>query len=119
MATLRNRRKLSVINKKVCKEHPGKKLAQNSKVSSSQGDYITQVSEEIECRFRKKLFLGNSRSESCTLGALSCLDDFLLNPLFQGHSATAPETSRNTIRTNHGTKENDCQSDPHPEAVFL
>ena len=54
--------------------------------------------------------------ESRILGALSGLDDFFLNPLFQGHSETAPETPRNTLRTNQGTNEDHSQSDPYPEA---
>ena len=39
-----------------------------------------------------------------------------MNPLIQGHSRTAPETSRNAYGTNQGTNEDDSQSDPHPEA---
>ena len=39
-----------------------------------------------------------------------------MNPLIQGHSGTAPETSRNAFGTNQGTDEDDSQSDPHPEA---
>ena len=56
-----------------------------------------------------------SRTESRILGALSRLDDFFLNPLIQGYSGTAPETSRNTVSTNQGTNQGDSQSDPHPE----
>ena len=57
-----------------------------------------------------------SRTESRILGALSRFDDFLLNPLIQGHSGTAPETTWNTLRKNQGTNEDDSQSDLHPEA---
>ena len=57
-----------------------------------------------------------SRTESRIFGALSPVDDFLLNPLIQDHSGTAPETSRNTLGTNQGTNEDNSQSDPHPEA---
>ena len=38
-----------------------------------------------------------------------------MNPLSQGYSATAPETSRNASRTIQGTNEDDSQNDPHPE----
>ena len=38
-----------------------------------------------------------------------------MNPLIQGHSGTAPETSRNAFSTSQGTNEDDSQSDPHPE----
>ena len=50
------------------------------------------------------------------LGALARLDDFLMNPLIQGHSGTTPETSRNVFSVNQGTNEDDSQSNPHPEA---
>ena len=55
MAVLRNKRKLAALNKENCVEHPRSKLAQNSKATRSQENYITQVSEEIECRVTKKL----------------------------------------------------------------
>ena len=94
-------------------------LAQNSNVSRSQQDYITQVSEEVEGRVTKKLSQEFSWTESRILGALSRLDDFLMNPLIQGHSGTAPVTSRNAYGTNQRTNEDDSQSDAHPEAGFL
>ena len=116
MATLRNKRKLAALNKENCEELPRRYLAQNSNVPRSEEDYITQVSEEIEGRVRKKLFQEFSRTESRILDALSRLDDFLMNPLIQGHSGTAPETSRNAFGTNQGKNEEDSQSDPHPKA---
>ena len=57
-----------------------------------------------------------SRTENRILGALARLDDFLMNPLLQGHSGTAPETSRNASSVNQGTNEEDSQSYPDPEA---
>ena len=57
-----------------------------------------------------------SRTKNRILGALARLDDFLMNPLIQGHSGTTPEMSRNAFSTNQGTNEDDAQSDPHPEA---
>ena len=50
------------------------------------------------------------------LGALARLDDFLMNPLIQGHSVAVPETPRNVFTISQGTKEDDSQSNPHPEA---
>ena len=91
-------------------------MAQNSNVPRLQEDYITQVSEEIEGRVTKKLSQEFSRTENRKLGALARLDDFLMNPLFQGHSGTAPETSQNAFSTSQGTNEDDSQSDPHPKA---
>ena len=91
-------------------------LVQNSNTLRSQDDYINQVSEEIEGRVTKKLSKEFSWTDSRILGTLSSLDEFLLNPLIQGHSRSAPVTSRNTLGTNKGTNEDDSQSDPHPEA---
>ena len=116
METLRNKRKLAALNKENCEEHPRSNLAQNSIVPRSQEDYITQVSEELEGRVTKRPWKEISRTENCILGALARLDDFLMNPLIQGHSGTAPETSRNAFRTSQGTNEEDSQSDHHPEA---
>ena len=82
----------------------------------SQEDYITQVSEEIEGRVTKMLSQEFNRTENRILGALARVDDFLMNPLIQGHSGTAPETSRNALSTSQGTNEDDSQNDPHPEA---
>ena len=91
-------------------------LAQNSNVPRSQEHYISQFSEEIEGRVTKKLSKEFSRTENRILGALARLDDFLMNPLIQGHSGTAPATSRNAFSTSQGKNEDDFQSDPHPEA---
>ena len=77
---------------------------------------MIQVSEESEGRVTKKLSPEFSRRENRILGALSRLDDFLINAFFQGYSGTAPETSWNAHGTNQGTNEDDSQSDPHLEA---
>ena len=115
MAT-QNNRKLAALNKENCEEHPRSNLAQNSNVPGSQEDYITQVSEEYEGRVTKRLSKEFSRTENRILGALARLDDFLMNPLLQGHSGATPEPSRNALSTSQGTNEDDSQKDPHPEA---
>ena len=117
MAT-RNK-KMAALNKENCEEHPRSNLASNSNVPRSQEDYIKQISEEIEGRVTKKLSQEFSRTENRILGALARLDDFLMNPLLQGHSGTTPETSRNVLSINQGTNEDDSQSDLHPEAGLL
>ena len=66
-------------------------MAQNSGAPRSQEDYITQVSEEIEGRVRKRLSKEFSRTENRILGTLARLDDFLMNPLLPGHSGAHPE----------------------------
>ena len=116
MATLMNKWQLAALNKENCEEHPRSNLAQISNFLRSQEDYITQVSEETEGRVTKKLSKDLSRTDSHILGALSQLNEFLLNSLIQGHSGTAPKTSRNALGTIQGTIEDDSQSDPHPEA---
>ena len=55
MLVLRNKRKLAALNKENCEEHPRSNLAQNSNVPSSQEDYITQVSKQIEGTVTKKV----------------------------------------------------------------
>ena len=116
MATLKNKRKLAALNKENCEERPKCNLAQNSNAPRSQEDCITQVSEEIESTLTEKLSQEFSKTENRILGALSHLDEFLLNPLIQGHTGAAPETTWNTLGTNQGTNENDFQSYLHPEA---
>ena len=114
--TTRNKRKLAALNKENCEEHPRSNLAQNSNAPRSQEDYIAQVSEEIEGRVTKRLSKEFSKTENRILGALARLDDFLMNPLLQGHSGTTPEVPRNSLTTIQGTNEGDSQNDLHPEA---
>ena len=116
MGTLRNEKKLAALKKEICEERPRCNLAQNSSVPRWQKDYNTQVSEEIEGRVMKKLSQAFSRTENRILGALARLDEFIMNPLNQGHSGTAPKTSRNAFSVNQGTNEDESQSEPHPEA---
>ena len=106
MAT-RNKRKLAALIKENCEEHPKSNLAQNSNVSRSQEDYITQFSEEIEGRVKKKLSQEFSRTETRILGALARLDNFLM------------KASRKALSTSQGKNEDDSQKDPHPEAGFF
>ena len=54
--------------------------------------------------------------ESRVVCAVFRLDDFLLNPLVHEDSGKDPETSRNILRANQGTKEDDSQSGLHPKA---
>ena len=120
MATLKNKRKLTADNKDNHNEHARNNQVRYSNVPRNQEDYITQVSEEIECRVTKKLSQELSRTESRILEALSQLDDFFLNPQVRVHSGLVPETSRNSNGENHETNEDRSQNDPYPEVgVFL
>ena len=114
--TTRNKRKLAALNRENCKEHPRSNLAQNSSAPRSQEDYITQVSEEIEGRVTKRLSKEFSKTENRILGALARLDGFLMNPLLPRYSGATPEPTRSALGINQGTKEDDSQNDPHPEA---
>ena len=94
MASLRNKRNLAAVSR----ETP-----ENTRITQSRNtidperaqEYISQVSEEIEGRVTEKLSRDFSKTESRILGALSKLDEFLLNPHFRTCSVTVPETSRN------------------------
>ena len=119
MATLRNKRKLAAVTRETQEEHPRNGQSRNTSVPRINEEYITQVSEEIESRVTKKLSQEFSRAESRILGALSKLDEFLLNPQITTHSETVPGTFRNTNVENQGTNEDDSQSDPHPEASIF
>ena len=106
---------MAALNKEDCEEHPRSDLAQNSNAPRSEKDYKTQVSEEFEGRVTKRLSKEFSRLENRILGALARFDNFLLNPLLQGHSGATQEASQNALSTSQGTNEDDSQNDPHPE----
>ena len=116
MAKLRNKRKLAAVTRETQEEHPRNGQSRNTSVPRINEEYITQISEETEGRVTKKLSQEFSRTESRILGALSKLDEFLLNHQIRTHSETVPGTFRNTNVGNQGTNEDDSQSDSHPEA---
>ena len=82
-------------------------------------DYISQVSEEIEGRVTKKLSKEFSKTESRILGALSKLDEFLLNPQVRTCSVAAHGTSRNSNSENRETHGDRSLNDPDPEVEFF
>ena len=116
MATLRNKRKLAAVTRETHEENPRNGQSRNTSVPRNNEEYITQVSEQIEGRVTKKLTQEFSRTESRILGALSKLDEYLLNQQITTHSGTVPGTFRNTNVDNQGTNEDDSMGDPHPEA---
>ena len=113
MATLRNKRKLAAVTRETQEENPRNGQSRNTSVPRINEEYITQVSEQIEGRVTKKLSQEFNQTESRILGALSKLDEFLLNQQITTHSGTVPGTFRNTNVENRGTNEDDSQSDPH------
>ena len=81
-------------------------------------EYIAHFSEEIEGRVGKKLSLEFSRIESRILGALSKLDEFLLNPQIPTFSGTVPGTFQNADVENQEPSGDRSQNDTHPEVEF-
>ena len=94
MATLKNKRKLAAVSRET-HESARNSLSQNTFVPGMTEEYITPVSEEIEGRVTKKLSQKISRTKSRLLGALSKLDEFLLNPpskdMLRNRSGRIPE----------------------------
>ena len=82
-------------------------------------EYISQVSEEIEGRVTKELSKEFSRTESRILGALSKLDEFLLNSQVRTCSVAVRGTSRNNESENREPTGDRSLGDPCPEAVFF
>ena len=80
--------------------------------------YITQVSEQIKSRVTEKLSKEFSRTESRILGALSKLDEFLLNTQVQTCSVAVPGTSRNNDSENWEPTGDRSLGEICPEAVF-
>ena len=117
MATLRNKRKLAAVSRETPEStRSGRK--QSILDPELTQDYISQVSEEIEGRVTKKLSKEFSRTESRILGALSKLDEFLLNPQVRICSVAVPGTSRSINLENQGTNEDRPSDDPGPEVEF-
>ena len=117
MATLRNKRKLAAVSRET-PESTRSGRTQSILDPELTQDYISQVSEEIEGRVTKKLSKEFSRTESRILGALSKLDEFLLNPQVRTCSVAVPGTSRNSNLENQGTNEDRPSDDPGPEVEF-
>ena len=117
MATLRNERKLAAVSRET-PEGTKNSRGQNTLDPELAQDYISQVSEEIEKRVTKKLSKKFSRTESRILGALSKLDEFLLNPQVRTCSVAVPGTSRNGTSENREPTGDRYLYDPYPEVGF-
>ena len=117
MATLRNKKKLAAVSRET-PESTRSGRTQSILDPELTQDYISQVSEEIEGRVTKKLSKEFSRTESRILGALSKLDEFLLNPQVRTCSVAVSGTSRSSNLENQGTSEDRPSDDPGPEVEF-
>ena len=118
MATLRNTRKLAAVSRET-PESTRSSRGQNTLDPDLTQNYISQVSEEIEGRVTKKLSKEISRTEARILGALSKLDQFLLNPHARTCSVTVPGTSKNNNLENRETTVDRSADDPCPEARYF
>ena len=118
MATVRTETKLAAISRET-PEGSRSSGAQNVLDPGSAQDYISQVSEEIEGRVSKKLSKEFSKTESRILGALSKLDELLLNPQVRTCSVTVPGTSRKNNSENRETTGDRSSDDTHPEVGFF
>ena len=79
MAILRNKRKLAAMARET-QECPRNNQSQISAAPGITKDNIAKVSEEIVGKVTKKLSQEFGKTESRILGALSKLNEFLLNP---------------------------------------
>ena len=118
MATLRNKRKLAAVSRKTPE---GSRSSRGRNVPDTEltHDYISQVSEEIEGRVTKKLSKEFNKTESRILGALSKLDEFLLDPQVRTCSVAVQGTSRNAASDNRETHGDHSSNDPYPEVGYF
>ena len=117
MSTLRNMTKLAAVSRET-PEGTRNSRAQNALDPELTQDYISQVFEEIEGRVTKKLSKEFSRTESRIFGALSKLDELLLNPQVRTCSVAVPGTSRNNNSENRETTGDRSSDDPCPEVGY-
>ena len=118
MATLRNERKLAAVSREI-PEGSRSGRGQNVLDPELTQEYISQVSEEIEGRVTKKLSKEFNKTESRILGALSKLDEFLLNPQVRTCSVAVQGTSRNANSGNGETHGDRSSDDPYPEVGYF
>ena len=117
MSTLRNKRKLAAVSRET-QECPRNSQSQNTSAPGITKENIAQISAEIESRVTEKLSPKFSRTESRILGALSKMDEFLLNPQERTFSGTVPGTFQNTDVEKQEPSEDRSLNAPHPEVEF-
>ena len=118
MVTLGSKRKVAAMGRET-QEFPRNNQSQNSAALGITEDYIAQVSKKIEGRVTKKLSQEFNRTESPILGALSKLDELLMNPQIRTFSGTTPGTFRDADIENQEPSGDRSQNDPHPEVEFF
>ena len=118
MATLRNKKKVTAFSRET-PENTRNTQPQNTLYPVKTQECISQVSEEIDGRFTKKLSKEFCRTESLILGAFSKLDEFLLNAQFRTCSVAVPGTSRNNDAENREPTGDRSLGDSCLEALFF
>ena len=118
MATLRNWRKLAAVSRETPEGNRGSRR-RNVLDPELTHYYIPQVSEEIGGRVTKKLSKEFNKTESRFLGALSKLDEFLLNPQVRTCTVTAHGTSGNANSENREIHGDRSSNDPYPEGGYF
>ena len=118
MATLRNKKKLSAVSRETPEGNRSSR-AQNVLDPESAQDYISQASEKIKGRVTEKLSKEFSKTESRILGALSKLDELLLNPQVRTCSVAVPRTSRNNNSESRETTRDRSSDDPYPKVGYF
>ena len=117
MATLGNKKKLAAVSREI-PEYTRNTQSRNTIDPELAQEYISQVFEEIEGRVTKKLSREFSRSECRFLGALSKLDDLLLNPQVQTCSVAVPRKSKNGHSGNREPTGYRSLDEPCPEVRY-
>ena len=118
MATLRNNRKLAAVSRETPKSSRSGRGPTVLDPELTQ-ENISQVSEAFEGRVTKKLSKEFSKTESRILGALSKLDEFLLNPRVRTCSVAVQGTSGNANSENRETHGDRFSNDPYPEVGYF
>ena len=116
MTTLRNRGKLAAVSRET-PEITKNSQSQNTLHQEMAQEYISQVSEETEGRAAKS-FQRIQPDRSRILGALSKLDEILLNPQVRTCFVAVPGTSRNNDSENREPTEDRSLDDLCPKLVF-
>ena len=92
--------------------------SQNTFVPGMTEEYINQVSKEIEVKVTGKPSQEFSGTESSILGAVSKLDEFLLNTQVRTCSGTVPGTYINNDLENREPTGDRFQNNPYPAVAF-
>ena len=117
MATWRNKRKLEAVSRET-PENSRNGQSENTLDPEMAQEYISRVSEEIDGKVTKKLSKEFSQTQSRILGALSKLDEFLLNAQVRTCSVAVPGLSRNNDSRNREPNGDRSPNDPCPEGMI-